>query len=238
MTEFTNRLKLLLALICLSTGFTTCSSRAVENLRRQRPVEILVLGNSITQHNQDISIGWLGTWGMAASSIDKDYVHLLIKDIEKFSPESKLKYFNIAQSFERRFWDYDTSNINVYRSLQPDIVVFRLGDNINEDSLKKYSVGIALRKLVNHIIANKKAKIIVTSSFWTKQILNKELKQYSIENNWNFVDISDLSKDSVNLALNEFQNKAVASHPSDEGMNKIYIRLQPLLRSAITEVQR
>ena len=40
-------------------------------------LKILFVGNSITRHGVLEEIGWLNDHGMAASSIDKDYVHLV-----------------------------------------------------------------------------------------------------------------------------------------------------------------
>jgi hypothetical protein len=43
---------------------------------------LLVVGNSLTQHGPKPDKGWSGNWGMAASSADKDFVHLLVKRLE------------------------------------------------------------------------------------------------------------------------------------------------------------
>jgi hypothetical protein len=42
---------------------------------------ILVLGNSITYHPPDPSIGWNGAWGMAATASSKDFFYLGINQM-------------------------------------------------------------------------------------------------------------------------------------------------------------
>ena len=44
-------------------------------------LRILFVGNSITKHAPKPSIGWNRDCGMAASSIEHDYVHLIVKKI-------------------------------------------------------------------------------------------------------------------------------------------------------------
>ena len=43
----------------------------------EEQISILCVGNSILNHGPSADIGWSGSWGMAASSADKDYYHLL-----------------------------------------------------------------------------------------------------------------------------------------------------------------
>ena len=66
---------------------------------------MLFLGNSITLHPP--AEGMSGSWGMAASSAEKDYVHLVLDAVGKRNgnkPEAKV--LNLAD-FERGFEQYD-----------------------------------------------------------------------------------------------------------------------------------
>ncbi len=68
-----------------------------KHLKLHNLKNILFLGNSITYHDYCPSIGWYGQYGMAASSIDNDYVHILQK---WFGDDKNYMVKNIAD-FER-----------------------------------------------------------------------------------------------------------------------------------------
>ena len=50
------------------------------------PVRILVFGNSITRHAPKAEIGWYGSWGMAASCEENDYLHIIMSKIREKYP--------------------------------------------------------------------------------------------------------------------------------------------------------
>ena len=69
----------------------------------QGGIRVLFLGNSITLHGSLPKIGWTNSWGMAASTKEKDYVHLVTRGIEaKTGRKADLRVRNLAD-FERNF---------------------------------------------------------------------------------------------------------------------------------------
>ncbi|MCY2988855.1 MAG: glycoside hydrolase family 127 protein [Planctomycetota bacterium] len=59
---------------------------------------ILFLGNSITLHGPKADIDWTGNWGMAASSEDKDYVHLVTSALAQHTGSTpQIMVRNIAE---------------------------------------------------------------------------------------------------------------------------------------------
>lgn len=203
-----------------------------------RPLRILILGNSITQHNPAPDIGWTGNWGMAASEKDKDYIHLLMHNFKNLGQKVDLRYANIAVAFEERFWNYDSAAIEKGVIRNPDILVFRLGDNLNADSLKKYPINVAFQKLVNQVAPAGKTRIMMTSCFWSKSAANEALNKCATMNKWAYIDMSTIALDSTNTAIGQFENKGVANHPSDKGMMQIYLLINAHLQSAINHVEK
>ena len=53
------------------------------SVERDGTHRVLFVGNSITRHEPNPSLGWYGDWGMAASSKEKDYVHLVVAELDK-----------------------------------------------------------------------------------------------------------------------------------------------------------
>jgi lysophospholipase L1-like esterase len=206
----------LLALVCCAT---TASAQA-------KPQKILFVGNSITKHGPKADIDWHGNWGMAATSADKDYVHLVIQSLaakQGAQPEVMVK--NVAD-FERNHVGYDiVGKFADAAAFKADLIILCIGENVaalkTPEAQAKYQERVT--DLLKTLKANPQAAVIVRSSFWANTAKDAAMRQACEAVGGTFVDISVLSKDEKNYARSErpYKHAGVANHPGDRGMAAI-----------------
>lgn len=190
-------------------------------------LRILFVGNSITYHGPNEAIGWPASWGMAASCIEKDYVH---QTVQMLSKQYKSVGFAIAQVAD---WEvkFDEVEADVWKEpylgvseFHADVVVIRLGENIASNKLEnKY-----LQQYIEEMIAffgEGCRQIIVTDCFWKREKLDNIFKVICDKKGYTFCQLSDLYNDKKTMALEQFEHQGVALHPSDYGMELIAKRV-------------
>ena len=188
--------------------------------------KVLFLGNSITLHGPAPAIGWLGNWGMAASTQDHDYVHLILKAIAQTAgrdPESVVT--NIAD-FERRFEAYDLdTGLKKELAFKADLVIVAIGENVPALTTEpaRAAFQASLTKLLRRLNENSAPVLVVRSCFWPDRAKDTILEQACQEVGGVFVDARALAKDEANFARSErtFSHAGVAGHPGDKGMQAI-----------------
>ena len=188
--------------------------------------KVLFLGNSITLHPPKPDIGWTGNWGMAASTEEKDYVHLLTADIAKAAgaqPRTMVK--NIAD-FERGYEAFDVAaGLKAELEFGADIVVVAIGENAAEpatdDARAKFAAGFA--RLLAALKQHGQPAIFVRSSFWPNAVKDDLMRKAAADAGAAFVDIAALGRDESNAASAErkIEHAGVAGHPGDKGMRAI-----------------
>lgn len=217
---------LLLYFLLLIVAFPSykCEAKSTEGrfTKRGKIKTVLILGNSIVCHSPKPEIGWYGDWGMAASVIDSDFVHLLIRDIHQIDPLVEIKFKNIAD-FERGFDTYPLSNLDSLKN--PDMLILKIAENMNDEKALQDNFIKYYDSLIKYICPDNQSVKIIVDGFWAKKNVNRLIEEYASKKKYPFVTIKDLSKDSTNMAIGKYENKGIASHPSDKGMRIIEQRI-------------
>jgi len=206
-----------LAAILFFGILASCSNPETPTLAQPHPYRILFLGNSITFHGANSSLGWNGDWGMAASVEDSDYVHQLIRKIRSNNPTDSVFYRakNIA-AWEGDF-SVDPHALIDTAGFHPNIVVIRLGENV-PDTTTPTRYFNELNKLIGSFQSDT-IKVLVTGNFWASAWKDSVQHQAALKMGCPFADFAAISSDSShNQATGLFSNGAVARHPSDQGM--------------------
>jgi hypothetical protein len=189
--------------------------------------KVLILGNSITYAPANPAEGWNCSCGMAASSVDKDYVHLLEARLKALNKSTTVDVVNIGE-FEGNFDTYDFNKLQSYRDAKPDIIIIRIGEAVltTDDALfeSKYL------ELLNYLkVNNSGVKILAVGSILNgRDLANNVMSKYS-----NYISLIQLHFDPLNFSYGLFANPGIAAHPSDKGMqaisDKIWDELKKIL---------
>lgn len=203
-------------IIFVGLCFLSCTQeKEIEKLN------VLVLGNSITQNAPSENIGWFGNWGMAASAPEKDFCSLL-RNNENIK---SLTAINIA-NWER---DFSTDmNFLLKATTNPyDLVIIRLCENV--------STTIGYENALTYLTKKFNCKIIISSTVWYAPEKDLIASKVALDNDYIFCDLKDIQKDNSNYAYVQFQNEGVSAHPSDIGMKFIADKIINSIETKITK---
>lgn len=213
----------------------------------------LAIGNSITKH--PINEYWWNEIGMAASTEDKDYVHLLAGEIEKSWDErgkeitksngqtgdkvsmAVLNYYSWEVPEGERAGAYGL--LDPYLSEKLDLVTVQLGENVIDTATFEAD----FKDLLMHIQEKcPEAKILVISEFWTDEIKDSAKRRAAQECGAVFVDLAEIQGKAEYQAgmgttvfdkdggEHRIEHEGVAAHPGDAGMRWIAGKVLETLR--------
>ena len=197
---------------------------------REGKIRIAVLGNSITLHGPSPEIGWFGLHGMAASSEDKDYVHLLGTSLKCEGLDYCLMVNQIAE-WERTFVQFDLAKLNPIRDFSANIILFRFGENVDCRCEKKQFYN-CLRQMTEYIAPND-AALVFTTCFWKNPVVDECIRELSVSTGGKLIELGDLGDDASMKAGGLFSHSGVAAHPGDRGMRVIADRIYETVRSCL-----
>jgi hypothetical protein len=163
--------------------------------------------------------------GLTSTSVEKDYVHVLLKTIsEEHNVNIKYSILNIAQ-FERTFTkhSFEMGKLALAENKQPDYLFVQIGENVAKDDIvdaKKYE-----DEYTKLLALFPNSKRIITIPFWPDKIKEYATTTIAIRSNSYLVDISHLGDgtDPMNFSSSykDYKMPGVGLHPGDYGMANI-----------------
>lgn len=188
-------------------------------------ITCLFLGNSLTYHAVIDEEPAEGKRGLTATSVEKDYVHVLLKTISK-EHHVNIKYsiLNIAQ-FERTFtkYSFEMAKLALAENKQPDYLFVQIGENVAKDDImdpKKYE-----DEYTKLLALFPQSIRIITIPFWPSKEKEYATTNIAVKSNSYLVDISHLGDgtDPMNFSSSykDYKMPGVGSHPGDYGMANI-----------------
>ncbi|MBQ3079446.1 MAG: SGNH/GDSL hydrolase family protein [Clostridia bacterium] len=190
-----------------------------------RAYRVLFVGNSITRHSPKSDIGWAHDFGMAASTIENDYVHLFMRMLKCVIPSAEHR---IAQCGR---WEMNYTNgseiLESYREYtepKNDLVILRIGENVPTDGMKP-EVFLDSYMEMAEFFRNGSAQIIITDLFWPNKVKDNVIREAARRLNCPLVNMNDLGQRDEMMALGLFEHPGVQAHPGDRGMRAIAFRI-------------
>ena len=199
---------------------------------------VLFVGNSITLHGPRPQIGWTNNWGMAATSREKDYVHLLQRRIVAAQPEAQCCLLQVAGSFERAFFKPDWTcekNFAWARAFKPDVIVLFFGANVPKDydagkMEATRTFGAALDSFLDYVDPEKRAFVLMSQGFYVRPKLDAEKASVAARRGCAFVNLEDIrSRADAHGKFN---------HPGDLGMQLIADRFWETMETQVRAFRR
>ncbi len=179
-------------------------------------LRVLFVGNSITKHEPKPTIGWDRDCGMAASSVEKDYVHIILEKFNKANIPVTASILQVAP-FEWEFQTFDIENQYVRGcAFGPDIVIMFFGANVAKDydndinPIKTF--GESYEKLRNWLDTGK-TKFFHSQGYYIRPKLDEEKKAVAEKYGDTFICIEDIR--------NRAETHGMHNHPNDLGMSEI-----------------
>lgn len=215
-------------------GYTEKVSNKLKAFSKKDEYSYLCIGNSITRHGK--CEYWFGEWGMAASNLENDYVHVLDTLLGDNSSGKAINFSTWETLAHDRA--QTLSLLDTYLNTSLDLVTIQLGENVVEKTTIE-SDFIDLIEYVKEKSPN--SKIIIIGQFWANDIIENAKINASNKCDVTFISLAEIQTPEYQWTLgaeiygddgltHTINHNGVAKHPNDLAMkyiaNKIYNELK------------
>ncbi len=184
--------------------------------------KVLIVGDSISSHRPSVEkLGWSGSWGMAASTQDNDYVHLFLSRLTNLQRGTPPKLM-IAGGGGGKLADKLTQ-LEKLKAFAADVAVIQLGENDN-----KHVTPLGFQKpyedIACAILAGNPTVRLFCFSVWAppqgSPLKDTMIREVCQKTGATFVNIDRVIADPECKAEAEkrFWHSGVNWHPGDKGM--------------------
>ena len=179
--------------------------------------KIMFVGNSIAKHKPKPEMGWTNDCGMAASSIDKDYVHLIVDKCKKeYREDTSFCICQIASYEVTRNPAILEEKYSSVKDYNPDVVIMFFGANVpkeyDTEEKHEFPFGEAYEILRNYLNGDH-TLFFHSDGFYIRPVLDEEKKIVAAKYGDTYINIEDIrTREDTHGRFN---------HPSDLGMAEI-----------------
>jgi alpha-galactosidase len=186
--------------------------------RQAAPTALLVIGNSLTNYNPVPSLGWYGSWGMAASAADKDFVHLVASSMNLPLTVRNFSGLEVTPAASAADIPAIVAPVN-----STTMVVIQLSDNVQPGILTEFALQYG--KLLDAV--NQAPALFCISTWGKADTYDKEIEAACLKHGGHYVFIGDIRTDPANLDSQgvQFSDPGVNMHPHDWSMARIAERI-------------
>jgi hypothetical protein len=169
---------------------------------------LLVVGNSLTKNGPAHEIGWTGNWGMAASSADKDFVHLLVKKFEAHTINKIDLSIIDGHPLETNFFkETDNKPLDAVDGTY-EYIVLEIGDGIDFKSPLKGEFQNRYRDLVGQLKRKlgKNGILVCLGKWWPNDVIDDQIRSACEGGKGKFVSLKPISLRIESKASHERQH--------------------------------
>jgi hypothetical protein len=226
-------------------GFFSPAYIDTSNNKQGEPFRILVIGNSLAYSGKAEKYGWMHGSGMAASSISKDFAHLIFTKTENLLPGRKIS-LRVARmiEFERNYERFDFASVDSLVGYHANIIVFQLGENVSFGKINTQELFESKYiTLVNCFKKNNNPLVICTTPFFPSFEKNEIIKKVSLATNSYLADLSHMvllnEENYVKFERNYpgdrkgWERTGIGIHPGDYGMENIAQQIFIIINASI-----